>query len=183
MKRNPKAQRGATLTAHLVGTTIAALAASVVSPALDAMLQARELEAAAAMLRTDLQLARSAAVARQEPVYLALQTQGESACYVVHTGRAGACRCTGGVAGTKALETRCDAGAEALRAESWPEQRVTLGGADRNILFDGRLGTVTPTATIGLQNQRSQQIRVIVNIMGRVRLCSPSDGLPHVPRC
>lgn len=178
-----KWQRGATLTTQLVATAVAAVTAAAIRPSIEPILQERELESAAALLRTDLQFGRSAAIARQEPTRLSWQTDPNGSCYVLHTGKAGACACTVSSSRQGATQAACDDSAQVLRAESWSSGRIRIGGASRSVLFDGRLGTVTPTATIPLRNQGGQEIRVIVNIMGRARMCTPTPSLKRIPAC
>jgi type IV fimbrial biogenesis protein FimT len=64
---------------------------------------------------------------------------------------------------------------------------VTLRANVRSILFDGAKGTTTPTGTLRLIGRDGAAIHQIVNIMGRVRSCSPPQPsgarLPGYPPC
>jgi type IV fimbrial biogenesis protein FimT len=172
------AQAGATLTESLVVVAIAAVLLGTAAPGFQDLRQRRQLEGVAMQLETDLQLARAEAVARNESVRVAFaaETAGGS-CYVLHTGPAGACRCDGAGA------TTCAPGAKALRAVPLaPGYPVQLTSNSASILFDAVKGTVTPTATMRVTAEVGE-IRQIVNIMGRVRSCSPAPALPGYRRC
>lgn len=136
----------------------------------------RSLEAASAQLATDLRLARSLAVAQGQSVRLAVVAA--SACYVVHTGPARGCSCddTG-----RAI---CGGDATALRVAVLPGSgRITLGSSSSSMLFDAHRGTVTPTGTLRLGAADGRAIHHVVNIMGRVRTCSPDGLVAGHPRC
>ena len=52
-----------------------------------------------------------------------------------------------------------------------------------SMLFDPNRGTVTPTGTLRVQLQSGQALHQVVNIMGRVRACSPAGAVPGYPTC
>lgn len=176
--RGGRAQAGVTLTESLVVIAISAILVGTAAPGFQELRQRRHLEGVAAQLETDLQLARAEAVARNEGVRVGFSTDAAgSSCYVLHTGPAGACRCdaSGAVA--------CEPGAEALRRVPLAAgHAVQLQSNSRSILFDHVKGTVTPTATIRL-SASAGEIRQIVNVMGRVRSCTPDGALPGIRPC
>lgn len=173
---NRRRQRGASLVEATVVLGISTLLAGTTLPGWKENRERRQLEAASAQLAVDLQHARSLAVARALPVRLSF-TEGQ-ACYVVHTGPAGACGCdTGGL-------VSCRSGGEALRVATLPgEGRVALSANVRSMLFDSERGTVTPTATIQLQRADGAAVNHVVNIMGRVRTCSPEQRVAGHRAC
>lgn len=143
-------------------------------------LHARQaLQATAALLETDVHLARSEAQRGGQPVRLSVQAVGVgSTCYLVHTGAAHACRCTG------AGQSQCDAGARVLRlSEQSGPSGIGLQGGRQSLLFDAGKGTVTPTATLRLVDRDGRAIHQIVNIMGRVRSCTPTGKLGGLRPC
>lgn len=171
-------QAGVTLTESLVTLAITAILLGSAAPGFQELRLRRHLEGVAAQLETDLQLARAEAVARREGVRVGFTTGADGgSCYVLHTGAAGACTCDGSGAVT------CEPGAEALRrvplAAGHP---VRLQSNSGSILFDHVKGTVTPTATIRLDSAAGQ-VRQIVNVMGRVRSCTPDGALPGIRPC
>lgn len=183
MKRNPHSpgrpsQRGLTLVECLISLAVAAVSLGAAAPGFQQMQERRHLEGAAAQVATDIRHARSAAVARRAPVRLSVQLSEGSSCYIVHTGSAGDCRCAG------AGESVCSPGAEALRTVGFEAGRpLRLSSTSASMLFDPDRGTVTPTGTLQLQASSGAAIRQVVNIMGRVRACSPGGSMPGYPAC
>jgi type IV fimbrial biogenesis protein FimT len=98
-------------------------------------------------------------------------------CYVLHTGPAAGCRCDG------AGVTSCAPGALALRSVPIGDAAfpVQLSANSASILFDAVKGTVTPTASIQLRSPAGQ-LRQVINVMGRVRTCTP-DRVPGYRAC
>ena len=143
-------------------------------------LQARQaLQSQAALLETDVYFARSQALSSGQAVRLSVQAMANGAtCYVVHTGPAHACRCSGGG------QAVCDVDTRLLRlAEQGGPSRIALAPAQRSVLFDPGKGTVTPTATLRLTDPQGRGIHQIINIMGRVRSCTPTTGLAGLRPC
>lgn len=168
------AQRGLTLVEAAVVVGIVATAATTAAPGLQRLIEQRRLEGAATQLAADLQLARNEAIARNRVVRV---SRDEAAgCYVLHTGPAGSCRCA---ADGTAL---CDAGSAAIRSASTP-QRLTLQSNAASIAFDPLHGTVTPTATWRVIGADGRAIHHVVNVMGRVRSCSPDALVPGYRAC
>jgi type IV fimbrial biogenesis protein FimT len=50
-----------------------------------------------------------------------------------------------------------------------------------SILFDPLHGTSTPTGTLKIVGDSGRAVHHVVNIMGRVRTCSPVGAAPAVP--
>jgi len=133
----------------------------------------------AAALETDLQYARSEALARQQTVHWAWEQTPHGACWLVHTGPRQACRCDAAEG-----PPECSSGAELLRSVYLPaSQPVTLGANAQSLAFDGTLGTVSPGATMRLGAQKAKAVHQVVGIMGRVRSCVPGGGLVGYRAC
>jgi type IV fimbrial biogenesis protein FimT len=178
-RRTTRAQRGITLVETSVVASLLAVLTGIVAPSFKSSIERRHLEGAAAQLRTDIHLARMLAVARNAPMRISFDTTPAGAsCYVVHSGTANQCSCA---ADGSAL---CQPGAFAERAV-----RFDAGGAvdvranSRSLLFDPMKGTVTPTATVQLHSRSGAAIHEIVNVMGRVRACSPAPALAGYKAC
>jgi type IV fimbrial biogenesis protein FimT len=158
---------GFTLVETALCGTVAAVLVAILAPG---FVQARErhrLLALAAQLATDLQWARSLAVARGTSVRITFEAGLGAGCYVIHTGPASACHC--GDSGAAA----CTSAGQALQVFRLPlASSVQLSSNTRSMLFDARQGTVTPTGTVTISGSAGT-IRQIVNILGRVRSCSP----------
>lgn len=175
MNRKPnhaaRHQQGLTLVESLITLAVSAVVLGSAAPGFEELREHRRIEGAAAQLETDIQHARSLAAARGTAVRMSFEAAGGASCYVVHTGSAGDCRCTG------AGEAVCRGGAQALQTVRWDAQTALRVAANSpSIVFDAARGTVTPTATIRVQG-RNAAIHQVVNVMGRVRSCSPAPAL------
>jgi type IV fimbrial biogenesis protein FimT len=170
---------GLSLVEVLCALAISAVLLGGAVPLLNDLRQGQRLQAAAALLETDIHFARSTAISTGSPVRLVTQAlQPGGSCYLLHTGAANACECTG------QGEARCDAGARLLRLEVLPAAGgVTLAALAHPLLFDGRKATVTPTATLRLTARDGRVVHQVVNIMGRVRSCSPAGSVGGLRRC
>ncbi len=174
--RAARAQRGFTLVEGLICVTVLLLALSAALPGFGTAREQRRVEGAAAQLETDLQLTRSLAVAQNRTVRFEIARDEHGTCYVVHNGAAGDCTCSpqGAV---------CRAGLEAHRHQHYAEDTgVTVSANVGSLVFDPLKGTVTPTATLRVEGPRVS-IRQIINIMGRIRSCSPNAGVPGYKTC
>jgi type IV fimbrial biogenesis protein FimT len=163
--------RGLTLIESAVTLAVVAIVAGMALPSFEQARERRHLEGVAAQLETDIQWARSLAVARNEVVRMTFVAGDEAVCYMLHTGGTSECQCTddGGAA--------CPSGSEVLRSvRLGSEVPVTLQSNARSLGFDPVKGTVTPTAPVRVRGSGGAAIHQVVNVMGRVRSCSP-DGV------
>lgn len=167
-------QRGLTLVEAAVVVAILATAATAAAPGLQRLIEQRRLDAAATQLAADLQLARNEAIARNRVVRVG---RDEAAgCYLLHTGAPGSCRCHSD--GT----TECDAGGAAIRSVA-ASHGITLQANAASMAFDPLHGTATPTATWRVIARDGRAIHHVVNVMGRVRSCSPDGTVPGHRAC
>ena len=173
-------QRGITLIEACITLAVVATVAASAAPSMRSLIDARRLAGAATQLGYDLQFARSTAIARNQRVRFSVQATTAGACYVIHTGNADECDCNRG-----------DGPAAACSGDARELRTVRLGSADRvsmqsnvaSILFDPLHGTSTPTGTLRLVGADGREVRQIVNVMGRVRACSPQGGVPGYRAC
>jgi type IV fimbrial biogenesis protein FimT len=78
----------------------------------------------------------------------------------------------------------CSGGAEPLRlVRVGGELGISLQFNSRSMLFDPVKGTTTPTATFKVTGRSGSAIHQVVNIMGRVRSCSPTPALSGYKAC
>ncbi len=169
-------QRGFTLTEGLICVTVLLLAVSAALPSFSTAREQRRVEGAAAQLETDLQLTRSYAVAQNRTVRFEIGRDDYGTCYVVHDGAAGDCTCSpqGAV---------CKSGVQAHRHQHFAEEvGVAVQANVGSMVFDPLKGTVSPTATLRVESGR-YSIRQIVNIMGRIRSCTPDGIMPGYKSC
>lgn len=161
--------RGVTMVECLATVSIMATTLGLAVPSLDAWKQRQALTAAAAEIETDIQYARSIAVARSAMVRIESQPLGAGSCYLVHTGTPRQCRCIG------QGQSQCSSSdATVLRLSELPaDGPVRLLSTKVSIGFNPHQGTVTPTATFQLADRQGQAVHQVVSIMGRVRSCSP----------
>ena len=175
--RRPRRQNGFSLIEAMVLVAVTAVIATAAVPSLVAFIDGRRLDAAATALAADIQFVRTEAVARNQPIRISFHADGASTCWVVHTGAATECSC-GDVA-----PAVCTAGALEIKT-------MVLGTADRvsvranvtSIAFDPLHGTSTPTGTLRLVDTGGRAVHHIVNVMGRVRSCTP-NGVPGWRAC
>lgn len=175
-----KLQQGVSLVEMAVVTAIAAVLVGVAAPSFGPAIERRAIEGAAAQLQTDLQYARSLAVARNESVRVRFERSGSDSCYVVHTGGPDDCKCEG--SGPAVCTGQ---GMEIRTVRFLPGQRLAVQSNVRTMLFDADKGTATPAGSISVSGASGATIKQVVNIMGRVRSCSP-EGAPKmsgVPIC
>lgn len=176
MTRSLSRQHGLSLVETTMTLGLAAVVAGLAAPNLNTVLELRRLDGAATQLAADLQLARGEALARNRPVRLSIDAaQG---CYLVHTGAAEDCRCSGGAPAT------CTGSAQPIRAQVWgAADRVALQSSSSSLLFDPRHGTATPSATLRVVAADGRAIHHVVNVMGRLRTCSPRAAVPGYRAC
>ena len=77
-------QAGLTLIESLMALAVVGVLLGSILPAFGTALERRHLEGAAAQLQTDIQYARSQAVAANAPLRMRFQQHATGSCYVVH---------------------------------------------------------------------------------------------------
>lgn len=172
-----RVKAGLTLTETMMALSISAVAVGAAAPSFDIARERRHLEGVAWQLATDLQLARSEAVAMNRTLRLSFGSDASGACYVLHTGAARDCQCgdTGPVCTGEAVPLRS--------ARVGRDTGVTLATNVSSMVFDPAKGTVTPTGTMRVLGRDGRAIHAVINIMGRVRHCSPGGLVPGLPAC
>ena len=162
-------QRGFTFIETGATLAILAIAATLAIPGFQDLLQRRHTEGVATELATDLQFLRSEAVARNQTLrasFVALPSGGS--CYLLHSGAAAACGCQADGSPS------CSGEAQQIKAVPLPAgSRVSVQANVGSIVYDPRHGTSTPAATIRVTGLDGRAVHHVVNIMGRVRSCSP----------
>ena len=174
---NRSRQRGLTLVELCATCAVAAVLVSTTIPSYKSLITRKALEGRSTELAADLQFARTEAVSRNTGVRVSFRSDAGGSCYTVHTGAANACSC-----GSEAAS--CSAGAVAIKSVQLPAAGpVRLQANVGSMLFDPLRGTVTPTGTIRLIDRQGRAIHQVVNVMGRVRTCSPGGQVPGLRAC
>lgn len=170
-----RVQQGVTLIEASVVVAVTAIGLSTATSGFHRLIETQRLEAAAAQLAGDLQYARSQAVLGQRALRLSLRSTSDGSCYVVHSGAADACDCSA------SGPARCEGEAREIKTVQWPaSEGVALRSAVGSMLFDPLHGTSTPAGTLEVVARSGRTIRHVVNVMGRVRSCTPSDAASAV---
>ncbi len=171
-------QTGVSLVDQMLTLGIVSVALGLAIPNFNSLRERRSLEGAAGQLESELQHARSLAVERNQAIRFTFETTPSGMCYVVHTGGPKDCHCA------TAGSATCTPGTEVFRhALADDKGLVAVKSNSRSFAFDPTGGTVTPTATLELRNRRGDALRLIVNIMGRIRSCSVGGALVGMPAC
>lgn len=169
---------GLTLVDACIALAVTSVIVASVAPEMRLFADRHRLEAAARLLGAELQHARSSAVSLNRNVQVGFATGAGGSCWVVHTGSPGDCRCEA------PSHTTCAPGAQALSAQHFSQASgISVRSNVASLGFDEVKGTVTPTGTLTLENRQQESVQVVVNIMGRVRACTPSPDLRGFPRC
>ena len=176
--RRSHRERGVTLIELAAVIAILAIVAAAALPDFGSLVAMRRLQGAAGNLAADLQFARSEALARNRPLRLSVRTNVDASCWIVHTGAAGDCDC---VAPEVVV---CAAEAIALRSVLLPApDRVSVASNVASIVFDPLHGTSSPTGTLRVVDTRGRMVRHVVNVVGRVRSCSPAGAVAGYVAC
>ena len=170
-------RHGLTLLELAIVVAITAIVAATAAPSFTALIDARRLASAATRLAADIQLARSEAISRNQALRLSLFTGTGASCWIVHSGAPADCSCDDAGA-------RCGAGARTVRGVVLANnERVSVAGNVTSIVFDPLHGTSTPTGTLRLVGARASAVHHVVNVVGRVRSCSPDGAVPGYSPC
>jgi type IV fimbrial biogenesis protein FimT len=178
---------GFTVVELLVALTIIVILLAVGVPSFNTYLARKQLEGTFNELQTDMQFARSEAVARNRLVRLTFGTH----CYVIHTQPlpgtgASTSSCTQlapssiGVDDVPLKTVQLPAGASALLSPNdsltWLQFEPLRGGATHN--GTGAAASINVNSSVG-----SWQLRTDVTAAGRVHGCSPGGSYKGYPTC
>ena len=168
---------GITLVESAVTMAIAAVLVGLAVPNFGALVEKQRLEGAAAQLAADLQLLRTEAHARGQSLRLSVYNAGAASCYVIHIGSRSDCSCQaeGGAV--------CSDPSLALKSVHWRAGEPLLSANVGSLVYDPAQATVTPTGSLRVIDGRGRSITHVVNIVGRVRSCSPAPPLPGHVAC
>ena len=173
-----KQQRGVTLVEAAIVMAVLGIVTTSAAPGMTDMLDGRRLDGVASQLATDIHYVRSEAVARNQPVRLSFYASAEASCWVIHTGLSAQCTCPA------SGPAQCSGDAEQIKTVSLPAtQRVSVQANVGSLLFDPLHGTSTPSGTLRVLGSQGRAVHHVVNVMGRVRSCSPLNSMPAYRAC
>jgi len=171
-------QAGVTLVEAVAAMAVAAILIGAAAPSFQQMQARRMVEGPASEIASDLLYARSEAISRNESVRVSFQSPAAGACYVLHTGDAGDCVCGG------SGPALCGNGAREIKTVLLPANRaVTVQSSVASMLFHPVRGTTTPAGTVKVLGANGYAIHHVVNLMGRVRSCTPAASIPGYKPC
>jgi type IV fimbrial biogenesis protein FimT len=166
---------GFTLVEAAITVAITAITLATAAPSFGSFIETRRLNGVAAQLATDIQFIRSEAVLRNSALRLSLHEDSTGSCYVLHSGLAKLCSCAGDG------PAQCSGDAREIKTVVLPARdHIRVQGNVASILFDPLHGTSTPAGTLKVVADSGRAVHHVVNIMGRVRTCSPAGAAPAV---
>jgi type IV fimbrial biogenesis protein FimT len=157
-------QHGLSLVEMAATVAIAAILAGTAVPSLQDSGKRRVLQGTAAQLASDLQFARSEAIARNEGVRVGFHSAPGVACMVIHTGATTDCGCGDqGVA-------QCTGSAVLIKSSRFAvSSGVEVTANVSSMRFDSSLGTVTPAGTVKVSSASGPSVHHVVSMLGRLR--------------
>jgi type IV fimbrial biogenesis protein FimT len=176
--KQPRAQRGVTLIEVGIALAVIAVIAGTVAPSFAQAANRRRVEGLAEQARTDLHYAATAAIARGEPLRISFVAITSGSGYVIHNGTPTQC----GLASDGSAQ--CSGTVEVLKTLFAPaSDAITLQANVSSMLFDPLHRTVSPSGTLKIVGSGNRAIHHVVNILGRVRSCSPQPALAGYKTC
>jgi len=158
----------------LMVLALTGVAAAALWPALRDALETRRLRAASVQWSALIQSARHWAFTLNRPVRLEFQA-GPAPCLLLHSGPRGAC------SGCQALP--CHSGAERLGMTPPLPWALSASSSSISMAWSPADRTVTPTATLRLELPDGRAVHHVVNLLGRLRTCSPGGRVKGIPTC
>jgi type IV fimbrial biogenesis protein FimT len=178
--------RGFTLLELMLTVTVLAVLVTLTGPSMQQMLARNRLKTAAQALVEDMQWTRGEAIRRNLDLYLTIDV--DAWCYGISTSKDCDCRltdprsvkaCTLPTAGLPVLKTISGIDYPGIRISG---DGMTFLGRPPQTSFKSRRGTAQPGG-LTLESPQGAQLRVILSIVGRVRLCTPSRSVAGYRSC
>lgn len=171
-------QRGLSLVEMSATLSVVAILAGAAVPSLQDSNKKRVLHGTAGQLASDLQFARSEAIARNEGVRVSFHSMAGAGCMLIHTGAATDCSCSDeGVA-------QCTGSAVLIKSSYFAASSgVAVTANVASMRFDSTLGTVSPAGTVKIASASGPSVHHVVSMLGRLRSCSPDGSATGYKAC
>jgi type IV fimbrial biogenesis protein FimT len=167
---------GFTVVEVVAVVAVAGIIATTAVPSLAGLIDTQRLSGVASELASDLQHARAEAVQRNQGVRVSFKA--DAGCYVIHTGSADQCQCAA------SGPASCEGDAQAIKTVALDDtRRIVLHSNVASMVFDPVHGTASPAATLRITGPQGRSVQHTVNVMGRVRSCSPLSGVSGYRAC
>jgi type IV fimbrial biogenesis protein FimT len=176
---------GLTLIELLVTLAVLAILIVVGVPSMAEMVTRHRLKTAAQAFVDDLQWSRSEAIRRNAEVYLMIDSGAW--CYSIATVRDCTCGAT-----DRTRTASCTQPTEAppllkvVAGDAFPGVRIadhTFNRSAPMAAFEPRRALALQSGSLTLASDQGAELRVILSLLGRVRLCSPGGSLWGYPPC
>jgi prepilin-type N-terminal cleavage/methylation domain-containing protein len=187
---NQARPRGLTIVELMVVIAVLGVLVAISAPSMREIIVKQRLKSVNAELVTDLQFARSNAVARNQQIRIEFKKTSAMSCYVVFVfSYVGGCDCTA-TPGSACSPTVALGGPEEIRTIQVPTetdvQFVTVPSTAFAIMFqqDGmRAGAADFVISTTRGSGGAGQLRTTLNATGRPSTCTPDSSVTGVPTC
>jgi type IV fimbrial biogenesis protein FimT len=196
-RRNTRGLRGITIIELMVVVAIVAVISVLVAPSFSDMIVMQRLRGVNAQLVTDIQLARSEAVARGMYAGVNFSSDSSQTCYVIYAANdlTTPCNCLLGAGSACSSAGAVAANAVEVKTVSVPiSSQVTVQGPDPAATpmgFDSATGGLKQltgdsgaialaAATLKVRVDDGRWLWNTVNATGRVTVCAPSSSAPRM---
>lgn len=163
---------GFTSTELLIAVAVIGILAAVAIPSFTGLADANRLKGAANRLYTDLHFARSEAVRRNANVFFRVSIGSD---WAYGLGSSSACACSG------AACTSCDV--KTVSSGEYTGISVAASNFGSGISFSAFQARPSAGGTVTLQDASGHQVNVVLNLVGRPRICAVGGAALGYPSC
>jgi type IV fimbrial biogenesis protein FimT len=155
----------------LIALALVAVLCAAGVASLKAPLDWRRLEGHTHELLHTLHWGRSLAVSAKNDIRLSVQQTTAGSCYVVYSGSTGSCTCDAAGIAT------CSAGSTAYKSTLISNNdRIQRSSNVNALMWEPHQGRATPAGSLTLTHANGNTLKLVVNMLGRVRACVPAGA-------